>query len=353
MIQVFVSYAREDLETVKHLAAVLKKHQIDALYDLVEIMPSERWREAIEPIIEEAACVIVAITKASLQSPFVIYECAYAYGFGLPIVPIFFGDREEINTLLAVHPLGAFHGDNDFSEGVTETTVRAIEHHARNNPVAKYADRIFATYWLPLSILLSPLSLLELAFRLSRQPVLIELSLLLITEIQKEQNRLTSSVLPDFLLTRYSALARKQRQDFTIMLRRLEALKPDVARIWGAISELQYHLGNGNTDFDQSKMQNELAVLSSNWGSIELQLKAMASNETYSAYQQFSNSLKEVFRILPLSEYIKGIDLKDYLVQTFMWGRDYLSSEQFEIIKLIIDNIAIQMVRPSTNPRSA
>jgi hypothetical protein len=64
---IFISYAREDLERAKQLAEALEAQGWSVFWDRY-IPPGKTWREVIAKALHEARCVVVAWLKASIVS---------------------------------------------------------------------------------------------------------------------------------------------------------------------------------------------------------------------------------------------------------------------------------------------
>src|SRR5919198_2924613 len=64
---IFISYAREDLERAKGLAEALEAQGWSVFWDRT-IPPGKTWREVIAKALHEARCVVVAWSRASITS---------------------------------------------------------------------------------------------------------------------------------------------------------------------------------------------------------------------------------------------------------------------------------------------
>jgi len=73
MFDIFISYAREDEEVVKRLAAALELQGWSVFWDRT-IPAGETWRSHIEKALEEARCVVVAWSVDSIESHWVQEE---------------------------------------------------------------------------------------------------------------------------------------------------------------------------------------------------------------------------------------------------------------------------------------
>ena len=68
MYDIFLSYAREDLEKAKRLATALEKQGWSVFWDRSTLLAGQDLDEVIEQAIEQAYCMIVAWSAASEKS---------------------------------------------------------------------------------------------------------------------------------------------------------------------------------------------------------------------------------------------------------------------------------------------
>jgi TIR domain len=102
---VFVSYAREELARVTPLVNALTEQGLIVLWDR-EIKAGDLWRQAIQSMLNEAACVIVVWSKVSVTRQFVLDEASrrQADGIVVPIlldagtpIPLGFGELQYLD----------------------------------------------------------------------------------------------------------------------------------------------------------------------------------------------------------------------------------------------------------------
>ena len=70
MSDIFLSYARKDLEQAKRLAGCLQQQGWSVFWDL-RILAGKDWHQVLDSELNQARCVVVAWSKASIQSKFV------------------------------------------------------------------------------------------------------------------------------------------------------------------------------------------------------------------------------------------------------------------------------------------
>jgi len=73
MPDVFISYAREDLERVRAIVGVIEAAGYSVFWDR-DVPPGMTWRQYIGKALEEAKCVIVVWSKHSIESDWVMEE---------------------------------------------------------------------------------------------------------------------------------------------------------------------------------------------------------------------------------------------------------------------------------------
>ncbi|NJN53226.1 MAG: AAA family ATPase [Gammaproteobacteria bacterium] len=77
MVDVFVSYAHEDVRRVEPLVGLLQAHGLDVWWDR-NLEPGSRFESSIEAAIDSAACVLIALTEHAAQSDWMRAEAAAA-----------------------------------------------------------------------------------------------------------------------------------------------------------------------------------------------------------------------------------------------------------------------------------
>lgn len=88
MSHVFVSYSRKDQLVVFALIYALEQQGIRFWVDRSSIEGGAYWDDSVEEAIEEATCVLVALSPHAVQSPNVKDELNKALELNKPIVPI-------------------------------------------------------------------------------------------------------------------------------------------------------------------------------------------------------------------------------------------------------------------------
>jgi hypothetical protein len=123
MIDVFISYAREDRQQAAELAQLLEKHGYEVWWDW-RLVGGTKYREIINGKLKEARKVIVLWSANSINSSFVIDEAQEAKDNG-KLVPISIDASRPPMGFRDVHTLAV----NKF-QALTEAIVAAIEDRA-------------------------------------------------------------------------------------------------------------------------------------------------------------------------------------------------------------------------------
>lgn len=90
MAQVFISYAHEDGDFGDVLITKLKEEDITHWVDSEHLRAGEDWRQAIDDAIRNSFALIVIMSPAAKASEYVTYEWAFAWGLGVPVIPLLY-----------------------------------------------------------------------------------------------------------------------------------------------------------------------------------------------------------------------------------------------------------------------
>ena len=85
---VFISYSRADLAEVRALAMALRRTGLRTWMDLENLLPGQRWKEAIHGALAAADAMVYCISSLSLESAWTGVEIAKARALGIPIIPV-------------------------------------------------------------------------------------------------------------------------------------------------------------------------------------------------------------------------------------------------------------------------
>jgi hypothetical protein len=113
---VFISYAREDQKRVAALAALLEEHGWSVFWDR-RIPAGQTWRTSIGRGLHDARCVVVAWSRHSSESQWVIEEAEDAKGRGV-LVPVLLEDVIPPFGFRSLQAADLSH----WNEGTTEAT---------------------------------------------------------------------------------------------------------------------------------------------------------------------------------------------------------------------------------------
>jgi len=87
MRHVFISYCREDADFAQAVEGKIKAAQFTTWRDL-DVHAGGDWRSEIDDGIKDAMAVVVVMSPQSVQSVYVSYEWAFAFGAGVPVIPV-------------------------------------------------------------------------------------------------------------------------------------------------------------------------------------------------------------------------------------------------------------------------
>jgi len=84
----FISYAHEDGDFAELLQLRIEKHGYKAWRDIEKLAVGVDWRQEIDQNIKQCTALIVLLSPSSKESEYVTYEWAFAWGVGVPVIPI-------------------------------------------------------------------------------------------------------------------------------------------------------------------------------------------------------------------------------------------------------------------------
>ena len=88
----FFSYSREDSEFVLHVARDLKAAQANVWLDQIDILPGQRWDDAVERALADCPRMLVVLSPAAVHSTNVMDEVSFALEEGKTVIPILYRD---------------------------------------------------------------------------------------------------------------------------------------------------------------------------------------------------------------------------------------------------------------------
>jgi hypothetical protein len=88
----FFSYSREDSEFVLRLAGDLKASGANVWLDQMDIVPGQRWDEAVERALADCPRMLVVLSPAAVHSTNVMDEVSFALQEGKTVIPILYRD---------------------------------------------------------------------------------------------------------------------------------------------------------------------------------------------------------------------------------------------------------------------
>lgn len=139
MPDLFISYSRKDQPFVQKLHTALMLQNRSVWVDWQDILPTEKWWQAIQAGITASNAFIFVISPDSLRSKVCGQEVEYAIQHHKRLVPILYRDPQEIDP----HPAMSAHNwifmrdTDDFDKGVQillraiDTDIKYVRNHTR------------------------------------------------------------------------------------------------------------------------------------------------------------------------------------------------------------------------------
>jgi hypothetical protein len=108
--EVFISYSRQDSDTVQAIRAHLEQNGINCWMDTSDIAGGDRWERMLEVALSAAKVVVCAVSEHARNSEWVSRELQYAESNGKTIIPARIENVDlplRLNTLQAIDCFGA------------------------------------------------------------------------------------------------------------------------------------------------------------------------------------------------------------------------------------------------------
>ncbi len=159
MIDVFISYAREDLDRIGPLVTALTRRGCRVWWDRT-IPPGSRWEDVIEKALRETRCMIVLWSRASVESDWVKLEAAGAKQRKI-LVPALLDAVAIPAAFQSVHAVDLADWTGDEQSPEYQRLIRAVAalvnvHPARQArrviPLVMAAAALFLGLWFQLSL---------------------------------------------------------------------------------------------------------------------------------------------------------------------------------------------------------
>ncbi|MFN8186253.1 MAG: TIR domain-containing protein [Gaiellales bacterium] len=129
MADVFVSYAREDIDAVRRLHDALVARGMEVWVDWEGIEPSDRWLDSIREAIDGADAVVAIVSPAFLASEICALECEHASSLNKRLIPIVVaepGEGQPVPPSIAEINWIFLRSSDDFERGI-EALARAVD----------------------------------------------------------------------------------------------------------------------------------------------------------------------------------------------------------------------------------
>jgi hypothetical protein len=136
MSKVFISYATHDQEFVRGLAGRLEESGHAVVFSGGSLQVGQNWRDSLSTSLREADAIVVVISKASLESRWMMTELGAALGYfqerGQPaILPVVIDESPLPIQLAEIQALFAAHKDLDWIVSRLTVNLDAMEGRAQ------------------------------------------------------------------------------------------------------------------------------------------------------------------------------------------------------------------------------
>lgn len=126
---VFVSYAREDLERVRPWVEELKNGGVSAFFDMESLICGMNWQDEIAKAIHSARLVIVFLSRSSLASDFVPKELSLSLEMKKTILPVLLEKIEVTGRVaLCITGLQRVEAHDKSSREVWHSLQQSLQH---------------------------------------------------------------------------------------------------------------------------------------------------------------------------------------------------------------------------------
>lgn len=135
MSDIFISYAKEDRPRIETFARALADHGWTVFWDRV-IPAGKTWREVIGAELENAECVVVAWSKASIKSHWVQEEADIGLRKGI-LIPVLIEDVLPPLGFQTIQAADLSKWDGETSSAIFKNLVNDIENIVPSAPPVK------------------------------------------------------------------------------------------------------------------------------------------------------------------------------------------------------------------------
>lgn len=115
MPQLFISYAREDVDFVRQLTQNLEKRGFSIWWDDLVLRGGDNWPQTIQAALMASDYCLVVLSPAAIKSGWVEKEYLYTLGLGLRLIPILYKPCKIPMALVNVHRIDFW--ENTYDQG--------------------------------------------------------------------------------------------------------------------------------------------------------------------------------------------------------------------------------------------
>ena len=98
-MKVFISHSHKDSALAARISRALRKDGLEVWDPDADVFPGDNWAEKAARALEESHAMVLLLTPAAVNSPYVRREIEYALGakrYSNRLIPVAIGAREEL-----------------------------------------------------------------------------------------------------------------------------------------------------------------------------------------------------------------------------------------------------------------
>ena len=140
MSQIFISYAREDVNFARRLALDLGKNGLNVWWDVLGLRGGDNWLRTIQAALMASSCCLIVLSPTATESGWVEKEYLYALDLGLRIIPILYRPCKIPMALTNVHYIDFWN--NSYDQGI-QKLLKTFETDGFPSHTNIISDQIF------------------------------------------------------------------------------------------------------------------------------------------------------------------------------------------------------------------
>ena len=98
-MKVFISHSHTDSALAARVSEALRDDGLEVWDSVADVLPGDNWAEKVAQALDESQAMVVLLTPAAVDSPYVRREMEYALGakrYSNRLIPVAIGAREQL-----------------------------------------------------------------------------------------------------------------------------------------------------------------------------------------------------------------------------------------------------------------